>query len=183
MGGFDQLALYNAAFSFRMAVIFLPVVVNNVGMTILNNYKGKGDAEMYWKTFWLTLSVSALSVVIVSLVLISVGPVLFNMFGRNFGDAFPVLRLLLLAAFIEGLAISVYQIIQSQAMIWQSLMFIAIPYCICFVLLAYFLSPRYGAVGLASAYAAAWSINLAATSFLAFKLKSASLWQSKEVKT
>jgi O-antigen/teichoic acid export membrane protein len=182
-GGFEKLALYNAAFSFRMAVMFIPVVVNNVGMTIMNNYKGKGDAIMYWKTFRLNLAVSASSVVCVALVLIMEGPAILNLFGKEFGNAFPVLRILLLATLFEGLSMSIYQIIQSHAKLWCSLVFIAIPYCTFFVVLAYYLSPRYGAVGLAIAYAAGWSVNLIATGLLSLSITSASIWPAQEVQT
>jgi O-antigen/teichoic acid export membrane protein len=179
--GFEQMALYNAALTFRMIVMFLPLVVNNVGLSILNNHKGRGDAVMYWKTFRLTLAVNAGSVILVSLMLLGSGPTLLNLFGKDFGNAYLVLKILLLATLIEGIAISVYQIIQSHAMIWQSLMLIAVPYCLLFVVLAYYLTSLYGAVGLAVAYTAGWAVNLVATCLLAGQITSGSL-MSQEVR-
>lgn len=173
-GGFEQMAIYNAAFTFKMAVMFLPQVVNNVGMTILNNHKGRGDALMYRKTFWVTLAINICAVVLVSLVLLCIGPIALDLFGKDFGGAFPVLKILLLAALIEGTAINVYQIIQSHGMLWQSFMFVAVPYCMLFVVLAYYLSPLYGAAGLAVAYSAGWAVNLLATCLLARKIMSGS---------
>ncbi|UCF82795.1 MAG: oligosaccharide flippase family protein [Desulfobacteraceae bacterium] len=173
-GGFEQMAIYNAALTLRMMVMFLPVVVNNVGLSILNNHKGRGDAAMYWQTFWLTLAINACAVIVVSLTLLGLGPVLLNLFGSDFGGAFPVLKILLFAALVEGIAISVYQIIQSHGMLWQSFRFVAVPYCLLFVVLAYYLSPLYGAVGLAVAYGAGWAVNLVATCVLASRITSVS---------
>lgn len=180
-GGIEQMALYNAAISFRMLVMFLPVVINNVGMPILNNYKGLGNAERYWKTFRITLSINASAVMLISLVLIISGPILFNLFGKDFGGGFPVLKVLLIAAIIEGVSISTYQIIQSHAKIWQSFMCIAVPYCILFVISAHYLAPIYGAVGLAAAYTIGWSLNLLATCILAFKVNKVSKWPQEKV--
>ncbi len=178
-GGFEQMAIYNAAFTFRMAVMFLPQVINNVGMSILNNHKGRGDALMYRKTFWVTLAINGCTVVLVSLVLLGIGPIVLDLFGKDFGGAFPVLKILLLAALIEGIAVNVYQIIQSHGMLWQSFMFVAVPYCVLFVGLAYYLSPLYGAAGLAVAYSAGWAVNLLATCLLARQIMSRSHMSQK----
>ena len=178
-GGFEQMAIYNAAFTFKMAVMFLPQVVNNVGMSILNNHKGRGDALMYRKTFWVTLAINACSVILVALVLFGIGPIALDLFGKDFGGAFPVLKILLLAGLIEGIAISVYQVIQSHGMLWQSFMFVAAPYCMLFVVLAYYLAPLYGAAGLAVAYSAGWAVNLLATCLLARKIMSRSHMSQK----
>ena len=180
-GGIEQMALYNAAISFRMLVMFLPVVINNVGMPILNNYKGLGEAVRYWKTFRSTLVINACAIMVISLALIISGSVLFNLFGKDFGGAFPVLKVLLIAAMIEGVSITIYQIIQSHAKIWQSFMYIAVPYCILFVISAHYLAPLYGAVGLAAAYTIGWSLNLLATTMLAFRINKASKWPQEKV--
>jgi len=178
-GGFEQMAIYNAAFTFKMAVMFLPQVVNNVGMSILNNHKGRGDALMYRKTFSVTLAINACAVILVALVLLGIGPMALDLFGKDFGGAFPVLKILLLAGLIEGIAISVYQVIQSHGMLWQSFMFVAAPYCMLFVVLAYYLAPLYGATGLAVAYSAGWAVNLLATCLLARKIMSRSHMSQK----
>jgi len=168
-GGFEQMALYSAAMTFRMLVMFVPQVINNVGLSILNNHKGRGDWVQYRKTFWTTLSVNGGVVMLISAFLRMLGPFLLQLFGKDFHSAYPVLKILILAALVETGAISVYQIVQSQGKIWESLFFVALPYCLMFLVFAYFLAPLYGASGLAAAYALGWAVNFASTSLLARK--------------
>lgn len=172
--GMEQMAIYNAALTFRMAVMFLPQVINNVGMPILNDYKGHADAVMYRRAFRVTLLMNAGIIVFVSLILSGVGPMVLHLFGKNYGAAFPVLKILLLSALIEGVSVTVYQIIQSHARIWQSFMFVALPYCALFTGLAYWLTPTLGAEGLAIAYTGGWALNLSATCLMARHIMSMS---------
>ncbi len=151
-GGYDQMALFAAANSFRMVVLFLPYVVNNVGMSLLNYQKGVGDEHQYRKVFWANMGLTAGSVVVGALVVVLFGTWLLGVFGRSFGEGYPVLLVLMLATVLEALAVSTYQVIQSQEKLWLSLFAIVLPRDGSIVFWAYFLSPLYGAVGLAWAY-------------------------------
>ena len=42
-GGYGEMALYSAANNLRILVLFLPNVMNSVGLSVLNNEKAKGD--------------------------------------------------------------------------------------------------------------------------------------------
>jgi len=168
--GFEQMALYNAALSIRLCVMFIPMVANNVCMSILNNHRGRRDSSMYWKTFRVNLVINIFAIIFIGSILLYIGPELFKIFGNDFKDAFPVLKLLLVAALLEGTAMTVYQIVQSQGIIWQSLFLIAIPYCLFFVITAYYFTGSHGSIGLALAYATGWGINLIATSCLAIRI-------------
>jgi O-antigen/teichoic acid export membrane protein len=157
-GGYGQLALYSAAMNLRVLVLFLPKNVNNVVLSILNNQKGLGDERRYRQIFWGNIVFSAAVVLLGGSAIILLGPRLLGLYGKGFGEAFPVLIILVSAALVEAMAIAVYQAIYTKEMMWLSLFAIAIPNYTALVFLAYFLSPQFGAIGLAWAYAGGWTL-------------------------
>src|SRR5262249_49643593 len=60
--GYEQMALYSAANSFRVLVLILPNLMNNVGMSLLNHQKGIGDESCYRKVFWTNMILTASAV-------------------------------------------------------------------------------------------------------------------------
>lgn len=167
--GFEQMALFAAANTFRVIVLFLPNTVNAVGMSLLNNQRSVSGGA-YKRVFWWNLAITAgLALPVASIIALG-GKWLLGLFGRGFADAYVTLLVLMLAAVIEALALAVYQVVQSQARLWLSLFVIAIPRDSLIVVLAYLLSPKMGAAGLATSYAIAWTVALIATIALACRL-------------
>lgn len=150
--GMSQVALYSAATSFRVMVMFVPLLLNNVGLSILNNQRGLGDSRRYARVFWVNF-VMVISVAVLAAGGVAVlGPLLLRIFGGNFDQGTAVLRILLLATVPEAVGIAAYQIIQSQEKMWLSLVAVALPRDVSFALLAYKLAPRLGAQGVALAH-------------------------------
>lgn len=151
-GGYGEMALYSAANNLRILVLFLPGVINNVGLSVLNNEKAKGDLNHYHRVF----RTNVLHIFLVSLG----GALVFGFFGRSilelFGKDFEaghfILWLLLAASFFEGLSIGLYQYVQSHAKIWLSIFSINVPRETFLVVAAYYLVQSYGGAGLAAAY-------------------------------
>ena len=50
-GGYGEMALFSAANNIRILVLFLPNVMNSVGLSVLNNEKAKGDMSHYNQVF------------------------------------------------------------------------------------------------------------------------------------
>lgn len=159
--GYEQLALYGAANSFRAMVLFLPAVAHGVGLSILNNQRGLGDELRYRRVFWTSVGLATGSVVGGGLVAAGGGPWLLAAFGQPFVEAQAVLMVLMLAAVAEAVAAAVYQIVQAQEQIWLSLLAVVLPRDAAFVLGSWLLAPGYGALGLAWSYALAWGLALA----------------------
>jgi O-antigen/teichoic acid export membrane protein len=170
-GGYSQMALYSAANNLRSLGLFLPGILNNVGISLLNNAKGLGDFKRYWKVFWGNLGVTAAIGVIAAAGITFFGPTLLSLFGRAFEEGYPILLVLIIAMLAEALMLAVYQIVQSQGRIWLSLFIIVLPRDWTIVLLGYMLMPVYGAVGLSVAYAIGCTIALAATGIVAGKMR------------
>ena len=159
-GGYPQMALYSASYSLRSLVIFLPALLNNVGMSLLNNQRGLGDDRRYRKVFWTNLIVTLAAALTVALLIAATGRWLLGLFGKNFTEGYPVLIVLIISTVPETLAVSCYQIIQSQSKMWLSFFAIALPRDIALVIFTYITVPSYGAIGLALAYTISWVLAL-----------------------
>ena len=49
--GFSQMAIFSASFSLMAAVLLLPSIANNVGMSLINHHKGTGNSLEYRQIF------------------------------------------------------------------------------------------------------------------------------------
>ena len=156
--GYSQMAIYSASSNLMMAILFLPNIANYVGMSLINHYKGAGQEAEYRRTFWTNLSLSTTIVILGTFVLAVFGADLLRIFGIDFKDGYPVLFILLPATIAQGFGLAMYQIIQSHAKMWLSLLAIALPRDMLMVGFAFLLIPTHGAKGLASAYAISWTL-------------------------
>jgi O-antigen/teichoic acid export membrane protein len=152
--GYAQLGLFVAANSLRILVLFAPNVVASVSLSLMNAEVGRGDLEGFRHTFWISLRTAA--IVAGSSVLLTTlfSGTLMAFFGRAFLDGQTTLRLLLLAVIPEVLWGVFSQVLATHERMWTSLLIGAVPRDMGFVLLAVILVPRFGAAGVAAAYAA-----------------------------
>ena len=146
------MALFSAANNIRILVMFLPNVMNSVGLSVLNNEKGKGDRSHYNRVFRSNVA---------CIFLVSLGGVLavgvfgrpiLQLFGKDFAAGYTLLWFLLASSLFEGLSIALYQYVQSKAKIWHSFFSINIPREAFFVVATYYLVQSYGGAGMAAAY-------------------------------
>lgn len=173
--GYEQLALFSAANNFRIIVLFLPNTLNGVGMSVLNNQRGAGEEARFRQLFWANVAFTAAIVLIGGAAVTLSGRWLLGLFGREFQDAYPVLIVLMAAALAESLALAAYQSIQSHGRLWISFAGVAVPCYSALVIVASLLAPGRGAVGLAWAYVACWSVALAAVWLMVWRL---GVWSS-----
>jgi O-antigen/teichoic acid export membrane protein len=169
-GGYEQMALYGAANSFRLVVLLISTVINNVGMSVLGNQRGVLGDDGYRQVFWVNMCLTAGVVLLGASTVILFGPGLLMMFGRGFEESYPVLVVLMLATILEGLSAATHQAIQAEDKIWLSLFFIVAPRDGVMALLSYMLSPSYGALGLATAQGTAWLVALSVSIYLARRI-------------
>jgi O-antigen/teichoic acid export membrane protein len=157
-GGYSQLALFSAALNLKNVVMFLPLLLNNVGMSLLNNQKGEDNERRYRKVFWTNLFLTGSAGVAGAAIVGVFGGQLLRMYGKTFPEGQLVLSLLLFAAVVEALGMASFQVVYSQEKMWHSFLVIMLPRDIALVLFAYVFVPAYGAFGLGLAHLAAWLI-------------------------
>jgi O-antigen/teichoic acid export membrane protein len=174
--GYAQMGLFSAAYNLRTMIVFLPGLMNNVGMSLLNNKRGLGDIGNYRKVFWTNIGLTQVVVLLGSMLAVLLGPWLLRAFGKDFSEGYPILLILVFSAVGETLTMAVYQAIQSQERMWLSFFSINAPWCVVCILSAYCYVPTNLAAGLAWAYGASWCAAAAMTILQVWRI---GLWGAK----
>ena len=163
--GYAQIAHYTAAQTLRLVVMFAPMLINAVGLAILNNTRSGDAAGSYASVHRLNRIALTGSTALAALLMALCARPLLRIFGNDFaGAGNTILWLLLASAVVESLFMGYFQIVQSAGRMWLGLAAVAVPWQAAFVISAYFLIPRYGAAGLAAANLAGLCAALLATS-------------------
>jgi O-antigen/teichoic acid export membrane protein len=169
-GGYGEMALYSAANNLRILVLFLPNIMNNVGLSILNYEKAKGDPKLFHQLFKSNMA-SMFLVTLGGAAFVGIfGSLILRLFGRDFAAGRILLRILLASCLFEGLSIGLYQYIQSHARIWLSFFGINVPREAFLVIMAYVLIPSLGGAGLALAYLGSMIVGLILHSSIVFRI-------------
>ena len=159
-GGYRQMAFYSVANNFRTIVLFVPRLVHNVGLSLLNNQVGLRDPTSYRSVLRLNLATTA-TIIIASAGAIAVaGRWLLRIFGEGYDGAYPTLLLLMAASVLEALWYFVNQVASSRERMWPLVLGSTLPRDVLVVLLALAFIPRFGAEGMAVASLLAWGIAL-----------------------
>lgn len=153
--GYTQMGLYTSAANLKSLVLFLPFLLNNVSMSLLNSQRGAGDEARYRKVFWTNLVFTAGMAMASAALVAASGKWLLRLYGKDFSEGYPVLVVLMGASIFECIALASYQIVQAQGKMWLSFFAIALPRDAMVALLAFLLIPHHGAMGLAISYTAA----------------------------
>jgi len=161
--GYAQMGLFSAATSLKTAILFLPQLINSVGMSFMNSQKGVGNQANYKKVFWLNMAMTAGIVILAALTVAVCGDWFMRLFGKDFVDGHLILTVLTLATIPEAIALAAFQIIQSKGKMWLAFAAVVLPREITSIITAFVLIPLYGAIGLATAYALAQTVALAMT--------------------
>lgn len=171
--GFSEMGIYSAANSLRLAMLFMPVLLNSVAVSLINNHKGQGDAKSYASTFYTNLKLTMIAAFIGALVLWFSGEHLMKIFGADFVSENLGLLMLLMSISIvfEAIGAAVYQLIQSHEKMWLSFFTIALPRDFLIVIAAYFLTKSIGSAGLAGAYALGCSYAVMVKFGVVFRLR------------
>jgi len=168
-GGYGEMAIYASAASLRMLVLFIPQVMNNVTLPILNNIKSDGDRLSYGRIFMSNVRIVFFATLVGGLFIGLFGGVLLAAFGKDFSGGKVVLQVLMVSTVFEGVAISLYQQLQAQERLWESFFFVNIPREALFLALAFLLVPSHGALGLSIAYACCWLLAMGIIMLLVYR--------------
>jgi O-antigen/teichoic acid export membrane protein len=159
-GSLTQMAYFGAAMNLKTLVLFLPTLVDGAGTALLNSERGLGNIEGYRRVFRLNLAVTTSIVGLLTLAIMLLAGWLMSLFGPSFAAGAGILRVLALAAAVQALSSTFYQLIQTQGRMWFSLLGVCLPRDSAMVALAFPLASHYGAVGLGIAQLLAWLLAL-----------------------
>ncbi len=159
---FGEVAVYSAGLNLLAMVLFAPAIVNGLAMASINRTSVIEGHAAYRSALRTNVAATFIIVVFGLLVMALIGPTLLGLFGRDFRSGYVPLLLLLGAALPEALTNALNQSLQQRERIWHSFFAINIPRDVAIVTVAYWLVPKYGATGAATAYLAGRIIALGA---------------------
>jgi O-antigen/teichoic acid export membrane protein len=155
--GYAKMGVFSAANQWRMAVAFLPLLLcqpllpmlSNVGVCNLRSFR-----KLLTASLWLGFGLSGLVAAPIALC----SPWIMQAYGRDFRGGRPVLILLVLATVISSTAAVIGQAIASLDKMWWGFGLNSV-WALVMMAVAVLLVPRYGALGLAGAFLASYSIH------------------------
>src|SRR4029079_5591160 len=121
---------------------------------------GLRDDRRYRRVFWVNLAAMLAIVCLGAATIAILGRWLLLWFGPEFGSGYATLIILMAVTLPRSAATALYQVIQSRGRIWWSVGAVTIPGYGTLAVLAWFLTPAYGAVGLAWAHLGGWMVAL-----------------------
>ena len=155
--GFGQMAIFSAADRYRYLLIFVPLAVSRIAVPALSRHFAAGDEGEYQRTLRWNLSVSTLASAGPAIFCIAIAAPLMSLFGASFRTGWPVLAVLAFSAIPTVLNTQLGAALLSEGRAWERAG-VDLLLAAAFLTLSYWSVPILGAIGLAAAFAAAYSL-------------------------
>lgn len=153
--GYSHLGLYTAADRWRLLILFVPTSVFGMLVPVLSNLYGAGDMLGFRKVFRINVIGLCGLALFGALAVTVVAKPIMSMYGPAFQQGWPLLIILSLAAVPEALnTLLGHPLIVANAMWWRFTFDMLL--AVVLVVLSFLLIPRWGALGLATAYCGAF---------------------------
>ena len=155
--GYSEMGIFSAANQWRMAVAFLPLLLAQPVLSMLSNLAMR-DMRSFRRVLRANLYLNVGLSVSIAAPVIACSSRIMRAYGSDFRSGAPVLILLALATAISSIISVMAQAMASLDKVWWGF---ALNSAWALVLLAsaVMLVPRYGALGLAGAYLASYSVH------------------------
>ena len=165
--GYNDLALYSAAYQWHGPLIFLPMILLSVSLPVLVQQWEQGSFQRFRKVFlWNAIFILAISAIPVSLIAL-LGSWIMALYGDGFRDGWPLLILLASAAPVHAVAKMASTALFGMNRAW-SVFGLNIFWGLTMFALATTLTPTMGAAGLAIAFLSAYCVLMFATITMVF---------------
>ncbi len=155
--GYPEMGVFSAANQWRTAVAFLPSLLSQPLLSMLSNL-GVNDVRSFRRllraNLWFTFAVSGLT----SVPIILCSSWIMQAYGREFRFGTPTLIFLIIATVISSTAAVIGQAMASLNRMWWGFALNSV-WALVLLATALLLVPRYGALGLAGAILAAYSVH------------------------
>ncbi len=162
--GAGSFGLYVATLSVRQIVVFIPAQLAGVTLTLMSK---RSEPELQRQVFRLSVALTAVVAALITGLCAIFAEQLLKLFGPAFTVGEALLLTMLASAFVESVAVAMYQVLPHQGRMWKSLTHVNIPRDGALLLLAWLAVPRFGAIGLALALLASQIIAVVGTALAA----------------
>ncbi len=116
--GYGEMGIYNAANSWRSAVLFIPGTLSGIVLPLLSNLKGASDTRSFLKILRLNILLNGGFTAVVAIVISIFSSVIMTSFGEGFSSSQLVLILLVWSGVFYAVTIVIGQSIASGGNMW-----------------------------------------------------------------
>jgi O-antigen/teichoic acid export membrane protein len=145
--GAREFSLYAVTFSIRQIVLFVPVQLASVSLTLMSRRMAQGGDSDPTSIFRSSLSVTLAAAGMIALLVGAAAQPVLSIFGPEFSAAKNLLLLMLVSAFLEAGATAAYQILPARGLMWKSLKWVGLPRDLGLLLFAWLAVPKWGIYG------------------------------------
>ena len=117
-GGYDEMGIFSVANQWRMAILFIPSMVDQVVLPLLSNLNAESSDEQYRKVLLLNVFLNAGIALAVVLPLVIFAHLLMSTYGPSFEQGVGVLRVMAFTAVLIAANSIVGQAITSKGKVW-----------------------------------------------------------------
>lgn len=157
--GYDELALYHAAYQWHGPMVFIPMVLMSVSIPILVQEWEAGRQKQFRKVLF-TVCVGLLAIAVPAAATVSLfSPWIMSSYGTAFQTGWPLLILLVMAAPLHGISKITTGALLGMNLAWWVFITNAI-WALVLVSITMWLVPSHGSVGLAIAFLIAHTITV-----------------------
>ncbi len=167
-GGYGEMGIYNAANQWFNILLFPAGILGNVVLPVLSEQLGGKNTTQSLKVLVLAIKVNLLIVAPLAVGGSLTSPYIMKVYGESFSGGWPTLVVALATSALLAVQMPVGQVIAASARLWMG-MLMNVGWAICFLGLSWLLI-GYGALGIASARAAAYCVHAIWTFGFALKL-------------
>jgi O-antigen/teichoic acid export membrane protein len=159
-GGFSEAGLFSAADRYRFLLIFVPLSISRIAVPALSRFRAVGDHKGFDEAFRWNVGFGLISILPPALACALLAPRLMSLFGASFVQGWPVLAVLALSSVPTVLNTQLGAVLLSCGRAWTRT---AIDGLLATVFLGctYAFIPRWGSVGLATAFLVSYSFAVA----------------------
>ena len=148
--GYSEMAIFDAANQWRMAILFLPGVISQIALPLFS--KNIGDANKFYKILKINILIIGAISCLVALPVSLLSKFLMSFYGKDFMHGSIVLIILAISTILSSVNSVIGQAIVGKGYMWSGLLMNFI-WAVTILICAYFYSQsNEGAVGFAKAY-------------------------------
>lgn len=157
--GYGQMAIFEAANQWRIAILFIPVMVSQIVLPMLSSLNNADDLAKYKKVLKYNTLISGGIAAMIALPVILLGRRVMASYGEGFAQGYWVLICLVLCSVLIAINNVVGQAIASKGRMWIGLLFNSM-WAVVLLVISWILIRRdYGALGLALANLIAYVLH------------------------
>lgn len=156
--GYTELAMYNAANSYKIIILYIPNLIGRVIMPALSNSKGGNRVKQYHILVKVNFIVNILISSFIGIFVITNSRFFFRIYGKDFYNNNILMTVIVIGAFFDVIINLILQLLVVNNKMWSQLLVIIIRY-LSLIIITYILRDELGGLALGLGYMASTIIN------------------------